>query len=344
LLATITPVLLAASTFHLLLLHAINSSVTPPPSTLFRRKPDLMSGLLRYARDGDLANVQRLLASGAASFTESDSMGRTALHWGAWKGHLELVQWLLSAGGASITERDHSGWSALLWTAYGGHIELVQWLLSAGGASITERDHSGYSALLWAVQCGRLELLQWLLSAGGASITERDHSGNSALLLAAYCGHFACAQWLLEDGGASIYETNVDGRTVWSYILHEDMDAHAHALASLLKVMVLLADAPPDFVAELSPVHAELATRGRQLRAELPSYLEQQRALVVAHCSLPAALQPIVYGLAAPTPEDMWTYGLRVRAPLPKRQRAEREEAEGSVPLRQSVRLRQKRE
>jgi hypothetical protein len=70
-----------------------------------------------------------------------------------------------------------------------------------------------------------------------------------------------------------------------------------------------------DFVAKLSPVNAELATRGRQLRAQLPAYLEQQRALAIAHCPLPAVLQPIVYGLAAPTPEDMWTKGLRVRAP-----------------------------
>jgi hypothetical protein len=97
---------------------------------------------------------------------------------------------------------------------------------------------------------------------------------------------------------------------VWSSIKHQDADADA--LASLLKVMVLLADAPPDFVAQLSPAHAELATRGQQLCAQLPSYLEQQRALVVAHCPLPAVLQPIVYGLAAPTPEDMWTEGLRV--------------------------------
>jgi hypothetical protein len=127
---------------------------------------------------------------------------------------------------------------------------------------------------------------------------------------------------------------------VWSKLKLEDADADA--LASLLKVMVLLADAPPDFVAKLSPAHAELATRGLQLRAQLPSYLEQQKALVVAHCPLPAVLQPIVFGLAAPTPEDMWTEGLRVRAPRPKRQRAE--EDAGGVPLRRSVRLRQKRE
>jgi hypothetical protein len=212
--------------------------------------------------------------------------------------------------------------------------------LSAGGASINERDQGGDSALLEACYFGHIELMQWLLSAEGASIAERSDVGCSALLLAASRGHFACAQWLLEKGGASINETTTAGKTVWSVLKLENTDGGA--LASLLKVIVLLADAPHDFVARLSPAHAELVTRGRQLRAQLPSYLEQQRALVVARCPLPAALQPIVYGLAAPTPEDMWTEGLRVRTPRSKRQRAEVEEA-GSVPLRRSVRLRQKR-
>jgi hypothetical protein len=194
----------------------------------------------------------------------------------------------------------------------------VQWLLSNGGASITERDNTGRSALHWGALRGHIELVKWLLSAGGASITEQIH-GYSALLMATSFGKFACAQWLLENGGASIEETNTAGQTVWNLLNLQRADMDADALTSLLKVMVLLADAPSDFVAELSPMHAELATRGRQLRPQLPSYLEQQRALVVAHCSLPAVLQPIVYGLAAPTPEDMWTEGLRVRAPQLKR-------------------------
>jgi hypothetical protein len=267
-----------------------------------------MSGLLQCARNGDLASVQRLLASGAANITERDQHGMSALHLGALNGHLVLVKWLLSAGGASITERDNDDWSCFLWAACDGNLELAKWLLSAGGASITERNNRG----------------------------------NSALLLAAYRGHFAAAQWLLEEGGASIHETNAAGETVWSVLKLQGADANA--LASPLKVMVLLADAPPDFVAQLSPVHAELATRGRQLRAQLPSFLEQQRALVVAHCPLPADLQPIVYGLAMPIAEDMWTDGLRIRALRPKRPRASEEDDAVRVPLRRSVRLRQKRE
>ena len=74
--------------------------------------------------------------------------------------------------------------------------------------------------------------------------------------------------------------------------------------------MVMCDDAPNFFIARLSPQHAELATRGRQLRAQLPEYLDQQRASVFAHCPLPAVLQPLVAAYAATTPEDMWKDGL----------------------------------
>lgn len=54
------------------------------------------------------------------------------------------------------------------------------------------------------------------------------------------------------------------------------------------------------------------------------NYLERLRVLIVAHCPLPVALQPLVVGNDAPTPEEMWAEagGLRVRAPRAKRARA----------------------
>jgi hypothetical protein len=105
-------------------------------------------------------------------------------------------------------------------------------------------------------------------------------------------------------------ETSIYDQTVWGLLNLEDADDAE--LSALLEVMVLLGDAPPDFIAELSPQHAEVVTRGRQLRTQLPSYLEQQRALVHAHCPLPVVLQPLVAAYAVPTSEDIWTDGLRV--------------------------------
>jgi hypothetical protein len=66
----------------------------------------------------------------------------------------------------------------------------------------------------------------------------------------------------------------------------------------------------PAFVAKLLPQHAELCTRGRQIRARLPVYLEQQRASVRTYCALPAVLQTIVTVYAAPIPCDLYNDGL----------------------------------
>jgi hypothetical protein len=66
--------------------------------------------------------------------------------------------------------------------------------------------------------------------------------------------------------------------------------------------MVMLDEALSAFIAKLSLEHAELCTRGRTLRRQLPSYLERQRAAVVTHCPLPAVLQSVVAAYAATTP------------------------------------------
>jgi hypothetical protein len=116
----------------------------------------------------------------------------------------------------------------------------------------------------------------------------------------------------------------------------------------LLKVMVMLEDAPAYFIDELSPQHAEICSRGRQLRAQLSSYLEQQRAAVIVHCILPSVLQSLVTVYAATTPDDVWADGLRVQAPRAKRSRTkaakeDKDDGEEAFPLRRSLRLHQKR-
>jgi hypothetical protein len=107
--------------------------------------------------------------------------------------------------------------------------------------------------------------------------------------------------------------TDIDslGHTVWSELVIQCSEGTATKLSSLLKVMVMLDDAPADISDKLEPQHAEICTRGRQLRARLPSYLEQQRAAVIAHCPFPVVLQSLVATYAVTTPEDMWADGLR---------------------------------
>ena len=147
--------------------------------------------------------------------------------------------------------------------------------------------------------------------AGGKAIEDTDQYGRTALLMAADSGENPMAlytvQWLLTEGGSSITEADRHGMTVWHKLEYNMRHLEDAPLSSLLKVMVLLGDAPSMFARCLKPPHAQLFAQGQQLRTLLPAYLEQQRALLVAHFSLPAVLQPLVVAYAVPTHEDLWT-------------------------------------
>jgi hypothetical protein len=125
---------------------------------------------------------------------------------------------------------------------------------------------------------------------------------------------------MLVEGGGCIDDIRRGDLTSWG-MLHagigqrrdrgiEETDAAEFSL--LLKLMVMIGDAPQYFITVLTPLHAEICARVRKLRAQLPSYLKQQRASVVSHCPMPTVLQNIVAGYAATTVADMWTDGLRV--------------------------------
>jgi hypothetical protein len=148
--------------------------------------------------------------------------------------------------------------------------------------------------------------MHWLLTEGGSSLAEQTTSGAHASLLATCNGKWPAVQWLLEEEGASILERDLVGSTVWSKLWGHCGEGNAAELSSLLKVMVMLDDAPADVIANLLPQHAAICTNGRRLRAQLPSYLEQQRTTVVTHCPLPGVLQTVVAAYAATTQSDMW--------------------------------------
>jgi hypothetical protein len=91
----------------------------------------------------------------------------------------------------------------------------------------------------------------------------------------------------------------------------EETDAIQFSM--LLKVIVMISDAPQYLITVLTPLHVEICMRGQLLRAQLPSYLEQQRGSLISPCPLPTVLRNLVAVYAATTPEDMWADGLRVR-------------------------------
>jgi hypothetical protein len=210
--------------------------------------------------------------------------------------------------------------------------------------------------LLDAVRLGDITRVNELL-AGGADVNQAGINGFTDLIRDVFWSRYSLAQLLLVEGGASIDQGTtgiwrlLNCSNIWHLLhgrTHTIKDDNSREFSAFLKVTVLLSDAPQFFISKLLPHDADICTRGRLLRAQLPSYLEQQRALVISHCPLPTVLQSLVAEYAVTTPEDIWTDGLRVQEPQPKRVREavavdDEGKENGEPPPRRSVRLRQKR-
>lgn len=97
-------------------------NLTPEPS------------ILKAAKAGDLATVQRLLAETPALASARDDHGATPLHLAAWKGHAEIAVALLEAG-ADVTAQwndDHIGGTPLHAAAHGNQRAVAELLLQHG--------------------------------------------------------------------------------------------------------------------------------------------------------------------------------------------------------------------
>jgi hypothetical protein len=167
---------------------------------------------------------------------------------------------------------------------------------------------------MFATRRGNTAVVRWLVKMGGARISDTEGNGMTALMWAAYNSHFYVVQWLLEEGSANITDTVVvhgKSRSLWNHIRSKS-EGSAVELTSLIKFMVLIVDAPPDFIAKMTPHDAKIALWGRRIRILRPLYLKQQEASIEALCPLPTVLHSIVAAYAEPTPECMWTEWARL--------------------------------
>jgi ankyrin repeat protein len=164
-----------------------------------------------------------------------------------------------------------------------------------------------------------------LLSEGGASITEANDNGETAFSLAASEGYLALATALLERGGADVW--NATKEMIWDLlepylidcpspmsfpcsVAEEPSDTFAASVTALLRVMVLQGSPSVELVDQLSSEHALVVEQGARLRAGLPAYLAQRRALLDAHCPLIAPLRALVHDYQVPTTtEELWATG-----------------------------------
>jgi ankyrin repeat protein len=205
------------------------SPVEPQPEAVEAQDmAALNENLVAAVKDGDAAEVERLLNSGAdPDFV--GSKGAVALPMAAGAGDLEIVRLLLAAGADVNSGMDvrittgHSFLEAspLFHAAAAGHLEVVE-LLLASGADPNQPDTAvGVVPLHEAARMNYLEIVQALL-ANGADVNLRGTRGDTPLYWAALVGSVESSQALLEAGAdANIQELEEGLTPLMASLIHQ---------------------------------------------------------------------------------------------------------------------------
>lgn len=107
-------------------------------------KPIPKTPLTRAAEDGDLPQVQKLLAEGADVNAPQERESLTALMWAIMHKNEKMVEALLEKS-PNLEMKDNNGWTALMYATRANELKMTKMLLDAG-ADIDALDKSGLHA------------------------------------------------------------------------------------------------------------------------------------------------------------------------------------------------------
>jgi len=197
--------------------------------------------------EGNLAEVQRLLAEDPQLIDARDNTGKTPLHCATYNGQMQIAAYLIEEGadlnalttsgstplhgagfygykdaagllilkGANVNIANNYGYTPLLSTAAGGHLDIVMTLLNAGADKTARITQSQADALLAAGSSGNGELVEYLLTQG-FDINAVDNTGEGLLHYASFGGNIELVKRLIDKG----FDVNVrsnDGVTPLHY-------------------------------------------------------------------------------------------------------------------------------
>jgi hypothetical protein len=203
-----------------------------------------------------------------------------------------------------------------LWMAVAGEypevLEVLKILVQELGADVNQAVHAGSPPLIMAAADGDLAMVRCLVELG-ASIDATDNFGDTTLLKSVRYDHISTMQYLLEHAGANMDDISIKGDTIWDLQAHHFDERRAIQPCGACRLPPGRGSAPPlALVARLAPDSARVVQEGARLRARLPVYLEQRRALLDAHCAvLLPPLRALVHSyMELITNEELWATGL----------------------------------
>ncbi|MCZ6913933.1 MAG: ankyrin repeat domain-containing protein, partial [Rickettsia endosymbiont of Ixodes persulcatus] len=150
------------------------------------------AGLLEAAEAGDLSQLKYILK---ASLEAKDSKwGWTALHYAAWKGHLEIIKFLARQG-ANLNAKDYEDKTALIVAINYKQKEVKAYLEEA-----SHKLNTLNTDLLEAAQEGDLRKVEHLITEGAQVNTKDSKWSWTALHYAAWKGHLEIIKFLARQG------------------------------------------------------------------------------------------------------------------------------------------------
>ena len=176
---------------------------------------DLATPLHRASRDGDEAEVRRILDAGEVEVdAPPGESGTTALQLAAGYGHEEIVRLLIERG-AYVDRVDSLGGVALIAASAAGMEDAVIALLRAK-ASLHLTDGDGWGPLHFAVGEGHAQIVSGLVRWGADVNARTSDGGYTPLHIAAENNRLGAALELMQHG-ADPFATCFEGKTALAY-------------------------------------------------------------------------------------------------------------------------------
>lgn len=181
---------------------------------------------------GEVAAVERIIATAAANIDATDNNGWSPLMIASFNGHTEICNKLLELSANVDTKEQLFGWTPLLAAVWNGRIEVIELLIQHNASTRTTakltvwslspnltllvfftsgiKDRNGRNALFLAAQRGHADLIELLLK-HKLDINDTDNYGRTALYIAVQMSHLRSVERLC-DGGADLEIADQDGR------------------------------------------------------------------------------------------------------------------------------------
>ncbi|XP_046560343.1 uncharacterized protein LOC124269370 [Haliotis rubra] len=202
-----------------------DTRATPTPA---RRDARADADLHAACREGNLAEVKRILDTGRADINCRGVLGMTPVMEAAQWGHRDVVEFLVSRG-ADVSLVDDDGDNTLHWACRGGDRKTVEFVLSLDELDINSRGDGSWTPVMRAAWLRHRDMVKLLVSRG-ADVSLVDDYGDNTLHWACVGGDREIVEFVLSLDGMDINARNNDGKTAADVA----RDGRRHQLSDLL--------------------------------------------------------------------------------------------------------------